>query len=492
MFKALTIFKKILAIPLSLFLFISVLSGCAVNPVTGEKELMLVSEAQEIEMGRSLYPNAIWAAEGGGGEFRDEGLKNYLRDIILKIHGVSHRPNLPVDFAIQNSSVPNAWAIPGHVVITRGLLAALDSEAEFAFVMGHEMGHVSARHSAKQTSYAILQQIGLAAAGAAVADRKYSDAFLTAGAIGSSLVLLKYSRSDELEADRLGLLYMTRLGYDPQGAISAHRNLEKAVDDYIKSIGKETREADFFGELLSTHPRTAVRIEELERMKGSMGPVVVKGDGTGRERFRDMVAGLGKTDRVYREYYDKAVRAYREDRFRDAEELVSRAIEADKDQPPFYALRGFIRLESKDYAAAAVSFGSALRIDAGYQPALRGMGAVNYMRGDYQEGVRYLKEALRIYPEDASSHYFLGMSYYKTYRYRDAAPHLKGFASAQPKHPEVHGALGVCYEELGDARAAYGEYLMQIRVAPYNEMGRLAARRAAVLKPIVERQRIKR
>ncbi len=141
-------------------------SGCAVNPVTGQQELMLVSEAQEIQMGKEIYPNALWSGEGGGGEYNDPVLKSYLKSIVMNIHQVSHRPNLPVDFAVQNSSVPNAWAIPGHVVMTRGLLAALDNEAEFVYVMGHEMGHVSARHSARQMTYGMLGQYLLAGAAA--------------------------------------------------------------------------------------------------------------------------------------------------------------------------------------------------------------------------------------------------------------------------------------------------------------------------------------
>ncbi|MBI5561115.1 MAG: M48 family metalloprotease [Deltaproteobacteria bacterium] len=482
--------KKALALFIASFLVLT-LCGCAVNPVTGEKELMLVSEEQEVEMGRRLYPNAIWAAEGGGGEFRDERLKGYLKDIILKIHGVSHRPNLPVDFSIQNSSVPNAWAIPGHVTITRGLLAGLQSEAEFAFVMGHEMGHVSARHSAKQMTYGMLQQAGLAAAGIATRGKNYSDAALTAGAIGSTLVLLKYGRDDELQADGLGMLYMTRLGYDPKNAISAHKSLERIVEEYLKSVGKDSQEGGFFGELLSTHPRTSVRIEELEKMKDSLGPVAVKGDGTERERFQEMTAGIKNKDGIYREYYDKAVRAYEKDKLDEAGELASKAIEADRTQPPFHALKGFIMLGRKDFAGAERYFNSALDIDRGYQPAMRGMGALNYMKGDYTEGVRYLNEALRLFPEDPSSHYFLGMSYYRTRRYREAIPHLGLFASAQPRHPEVHGALGISYESMNDIRSAYNEYLMQLKVEPNNEMGRHARGRVAVLKPLIEKPKRK-
>ena len=150
-------------------------SGCATNPVTGQSELMLVTEQEEIKMGKDLYPNALWGAEGGGGEYKDERLKAYLGDVVNRIHKNSHRPNLPVSFAVQNSSVPNAWAIPGYVVMTRGLLAGLDNEAEFAFVMGHEMGHVSARHSARQVTNTILFQVGLEIAGIALSGTDYAD-----------------------------------------------------------------------------------------------------------------------------------------------------------------------------------------------------------------------------------------------------------------------------------------------------------------------------
>ncbi len=123
---------------LAVLLALVAFARCAVNPVTGQHQLMLVSEQQEIQIGNQTYPNALWGGEGGGGEYKDEQLKQYLTQVVKRIHDVSHRPNLPFTFVVQNSSVPNAWAIPGHVAITRGLLAGLDNEAEFVFVMGHE------------------------------------------------------------------------------------------------------------------------------------------------------------------------------------------------------------------------------------------------------------------------------------------------------------------------------------------------------------------
>ena len=462
---------------------------CAVNPVTGRQELMLVSEDQEIEMGREFYPNALWGDIGGGGEYKDERLKSYLKDVVMRIHSVSHRPSLPVDFAVQNSSVPNAWAIPGHVVITRGLLAGLDNEAEFAFVLGHEMGHVGARHSARHMTYGVLQQIGLGAAGIALSGTEYADLALGFGAVGSSLLLLKYSRDDELEADRLGVQYLARLGYDPNNAVSAHRNLEKISEEYMRAAGKNPAEQGFMEDLLSTHPRTSVRIEELQQMIALIQPVRVIGDGTARTRYQDMSGPTRKTNRIYLDYYDKAVREYQQGNLSEAESLLTKALGADSRQPGFHAMNGFIMLKKKDYTNAQKFFDAALAIDKEYEPAYRGLGTLRYLREDYSGGIEYLKQGLSLYPQDLNAHYFLGMSYYKMKRYKEATPYLKTVAAGNPKHPEIHGVLGMCYENSGDISSAYNAYTVQVKVAPDNEIGRHAAARAAALKPAVEKKR---
>ncbi|WP_333653679.1 M48 family metalloprotease [Dissulfurispira sp.] len=475
----------------SIFLLLTVF-GCAINPVTGQRELMFVSESQEVEMGKELYPNALWGDLGGGGEYKDEKLKAYLKDIVIRIHSVSHRPNLPVQFAIQNSSVPNAWAIPGYVVITRGLLASLENEAEFAFVMGHEMGHVSARHFARQITSGMLLQAGLAAAGIAMSGKGYSDVAMNIGSIGGSLLLLKYSRDHELEADRLGILYMAKLGYNPENAVSAHKNLEKISQEYMKSLGKDAKERGFFEDLLSTHPRTSVRIEEIQHMINEMQPFAVTGDGANKEKFQTAVAELKNINKIYLEYYDKAVRAFGKNNIDEADALVSKAIKENPNQPSFHTLKGFIRLKRKDYIDAEKYFNAALNLDKDYEPALRGMGMIRYFKGEYSDSAGYLKRSISLFPQDIPAHYFLGMSYYKMRMYKTAIPHLRISAEAQPKHPEIHGILGICYENINDIYSAYDEYVMQLKVNPTNEMGRHAASRVAVLRLILEGSRIRR
>ncbi len=475
------IFFVIVCIPLMSFALLSI-SGCAVNPVTGQSELMLISEQQEIEMGKEFYPNAMWSAEGGGGEYKDSSLKSYLKGIVLNIHRVSHRPHLPVDFAIQNSSLPNAWAIPGYVVITRGLLAGLDNEAEFSFVMGHEMGHVSARHSANQMSHAMLHQIFLTGAGIALSGSQYSDLALAAGGIGSNLLLLKYSRNDELEADRLGVLYMTKLGYNPQYAITAHTNLEKISQQYLKSIGQEPQERSFFEDLLSTHPRTSVRIEEIQAIIRSTPTSPIKGDGAMQPKFQTMIQNIKNVHKTYTDYYDRALFSYKKNNLSEASSLISKAQERDKNQPPFYALNGFIMLRNKNYSAAEKDFNQALRLDNNYQPAYRGLGASQYLQGKYTESIQYLKRSLTLFPQDVVSHYFLGMNYFQTKAYRNAINPLKVFESAQPKHPRVHGILGICYENINDLQSAYNQYLVQVKIDTQSDIGRHASTRIEALR----------
>lgn len=475
------VIKNIFSITL-LFSFLTLLSACAVNPVTGKKELMLVSESYELRVANEIYPSAIWASLGGGGEYRDEKLKNYLNGIVLDIHRASHRPELPIGFAIQNSSIPNAWAIPGHVVITRGLLTGLGSESEFAFIMGHEMGHVSARHTARQMTQKILQSAGLAVAGVALSEKEYGQTAVTLGAVGSTLLLLKFSRADELEADLLGVQYMTALGYDRKNAVKAHISLERSVDEYLKSVGRRSRETTIVEELLSTHPRSSMRIKEIEGLQGSLFSKTIKGDGTGSERFQEKISGLKKTDAIYRKYYDKAISAFSKNEIGEADALVTTAILADGTQPPFHVLKGYIGVEKKDYSGAEKHFARALRLDNGYQPAHRGMGTLLYLRKDYTGAISRLRKALDIYPQDLSSRFFLGMSHFRTTSYRSAIEELKAYTSAQPKDPQAHYYLGSSYESTGDILKAYEEYMIQVKTSPDNTEGRLASERLKALK----------
>ena len=185
-------------------------AGCAVNPATGSRQLMLVSESQEISMGRE-YDKEVVAAIG---LYPDSAQQRWIQQFGARLAATSERPNLPWTFHVVDDPVVNAFALPGgFIFVTRGILAHLNSEAELAGVVGHEIGHVTARHSASQMSKQQLAQLGLAVGTIASPDfARYSG--LAGQALG--VLFLKFSRDNESQADDLGLRYMRRVNYDPR------------------------------------------------------------------------------------------------------------------------------------------------------------------------------------------------------------------------------------------------------------------------------------
>ena len=181
---------------------VSATAGCATNPVTGQRQLSLISEGQEIEMGRE----GAAQVEAQIGLVDDAALQQYVQRIGKALASKSERPNLPWNFGVVNDPTPNAFALPGgFIYVTRGLLPLMQNEAELATVIGHEIGHVTAKHSVTQMSNAQLAQIGLGIGSIlapAVADRVGG----LAGA-GLQLLFLKYGRDDERQADELGFNY---------------------------------------------------------------------------------------------------------------------------------------------------------------------------------------------------------------------------------------------------------------------------------------------
>ena len=218
---------------------VSVVLSCAVNPVTGKKQIMLTSESQEIEMGRQYDPEVIAAF----GEYRNDQLQALIQQKGNEMGKISHRPNLEYHFRILDSPVVNAFAVPGgYVYLTRGILAQLNNEAELAGVVGHEMGHIAARHTVSQQS---KQQLGqLILIGGIIASRElqqYADYAMQ----GMQLLFLKFSRDDENQADKLGVEYSSKIGYD------AHK-----MADFFQVLDKMSMASNQGGvpTFLSTHP----------------------------------------------------------------------------------------------------------------------------------------------------------------------------------------------------------------------------------------------
>ena len=225
-------------------------AGCATNPATGERQLSLISESQEIQMGLEADPSVVSSM----GLDPDSGRQRYVRELGMRLARVSERPNLPWTFRVIDDPVVNAFAIPGgHIYVTRGILAHLNSEAELASVIGHEIGHVTARHSVTQMSQQQLMQLGLVVG---VALKPGLAQYAGIASQGMQLLFLKYSRDDESQADQLGLRYMRRGGYDVRRMPEVFSLLER-----VSQASGGGRVPDW----LSTHPNPVNRAGAIER-----------------------------------------------------------------------------------------------------------------------------------------------------------------------------------------------------------------------------------
>lgn len=227
----------------------ALLSGCAVNPVTGKREFMLMSEAQEIEMGNEAHGQIV--AEYGS--YVDSSMQDWFNEKGQEMAAITHRKHLTHHFTVLDSPVINAFAVPGgFVYVTRGILGYFNDEAQFAGVLAHELGHVNARHTAARYSKAKLANFGLAV-GSIFSEEfaKYSQ-FVS---LGTTLLFLKFSRNDERQADKLGVEYSSAVSYD-----AVH------MSDFFKTLERLRPEGGSLPSWQSTHPDPGDRINATRKM----------------------------------------------------------------------------------------------------------------------------------------------------------------------------------------------------------------------------------
>jgi predicted Zn-dependent protease len=250
-------------------------TACATNPATGKRQISLVGEGQEISMGREA------AAEVGNslGLYSDAELRTYVNGIGQRLAATSERAQLQWSFDVVDDPSVNAFALPGgFIYVTRGLLAHLNSEAELAAVIGHEIGHVTARHSVNQISKAQLLNVGL---GVGMILKPQLRPFGQIGEAGMGLLLLKYGRDDENEADELGLRYMTKAGYP--AAAMPH------VLQMLQRVG-ETEGGGRVPNWLSTHPNPQNRVTRVSGKLGEYGGA--EGATVRREAYLRQIDGV--------------------------------------------------------------------------------------------------------------------------------------------------------------------------------------------------------
>jgi len=393
------------------------LAGCAVNPVTGDREFMLVSGEQEVAMGLQNY--APMQQSQGGIYDIDPALTDYVQSVGQKLAAVSD-VQLPYEFVVLNNSVPNAWALPGgKIAINRGLLTEIGSEAELAAVLGHEVVHAAARHSAKQMSRGMLTQGLVVATTVATNDSSYRDLAAMGAGLAGQLALSSYGRSAELESDKYGMRYMSAAGYDPQGAVTLQETFVRL---------SEGRDQDWLSGLFASHPPSQERVKENTRRAKNLPA----GGRLGVESFN---AAMKKTRAAKSAYdtYDNGRKALGEKKNDEALALANEALALFPEEAHFHALRGDVRLMNKQFDMAVTNYNRAIghRDSFFYYHLQRGL-ARNEL-GQTDGAVSDLERSVEILPT-APAHYTLGQIKEQRGPLNEAIEHYKVVAKSEGEY----------------------------------------------------------
>jgi beta-barrel assembly-enhancing protease len=389
---------------------IGMMAGCAVNPVTGRQELMLMSEAQEISLDRQNSPHQISADYGAT---QDKKLNNYVSRVGRTMAAHSHRPHIPYSFHALNAPYVNAYAFPGGTIgITRGILLRLDNEAELASLIGHEAGHVSARHTSQRMTRGLLASVVLSGA-SVIAGSQMGDLVAGLGGIGAGALLAGYSRNQEREADDLGLAYMAGARYNPEGFVGLMNMLNEMSGKNQSSMAV----------LFSTHPMSSERYRTaIDTVAAKYAPQR-KTDPIFRERYMDNTAGLRrigpaikamqegdehmmkKNPSQARERYEASLKAAPEDyagnlkmakcllamkKSRDARNYAQRARQIYPQEPQAGHVLGMTHLQLNEFDRALIQFND-------YEKALPGNPNTTFFQGFSLEGMGRKEQAAQKY-----------------------------------------------------------------------------------------------
>jgi predicted Zn-dependent protease len=383
--------RRVLAVLLISFSFF--LAACSVNPVTGKKNFVLpnLDEKWERKVGEQMYAPM---RQSQGGDYKlDPALTEYVSTVGKRLAAQASR-DLPYEFHVLNDSVHNAWALPGgKIVVNRGLLTELNSEAELAAVLGHEIVHADAAHGARQQSKGLLTQVGMMAAmiyGSSKADSQAGQQVaMIIPQLGAQLITTKYGRDAERESDRYGMRYMSAAGYNPQGAVELQETFVKL---------SESRRSDWLAGLFASHPASRERVANNQ----STAKKLPQGGEFGREIYQRQTAHLRKMAPAY-EAHDKARKALAEDRFEEARNLVTEAIELEPREAIFYALSGDIFASRDDFQEAERVYSNALERDSEFFYHHLRRGQVRYELKKFNASRVDLERSLELLPTEQAN-----------------------------------------------------------------------------------------
>jgi predicted Zn-dependent protease len=411
--------KRNLLRSLALSPIIPLIYSCEKNPITGRSELSFISKEEEIQLDKE---SSKFQFSNDYGTIQDKEVNNYINTVGQSLAKVSHRPDMPYSFRGVNAVYVNAYAFPGgSIAITRGMLVNLESEAELAATLGHEIGHVAARHTARVMSKGLV--LGGILTGLliylTVEDSPFVPLASTAAGIGSSLLLAKYSRDDERQADALGMEYMVRAMYNPDGMIQ--------LMNILKSLEKD--KPSMIETMFATHPMSEERYEKAIALKNKKY-LYASSYKLYKERFMDNTANIRKIKSVI-ENLQNAMTLIAKKNINEAENLIKKSLSIAPD----------------DYAALLI------------------MAKCKNLQKNYTEAYKYALEAKNVYTNEGQAHYLLGLICIKLSKYEEAINDFNNYDRLLSGNPEILFYKGYCYDKLEDVANAikyYSEYLQKV------------------------------
>ena len=395
------------------------LAGCAINPVTGKKQLMLVSEDWEIQVDRQNSPHQFSTDYG---KLQDEALNRYIQQVGTAMIPYTHRPKMPYSFQGVNATYINAYAFPGgSIAATRGILLSLESEAALSSLIGHELGHVNARHTAEQMSKGTLVQAiaGGISIYAGTKGDTYGQLASIFGMLGSGALLASYSRDNEREADRLGMTYMVNSGYGTEGAVQLMTMLN----------GLHKGNSGAVSLLFSTHPMSQERYNTSVSLANSEFNYA-KGQPLYRERYMDNTVGLRRIKTAI-------------EKFQQAEELMAK----------------------KSYDKAESSFKEGLKTAPSDYAGLLMMAKCQYVQEKYDQALSFSEQAKQVYPREAQANHISGLSKIQLKKFDQAVEDFNNYQNKLPGNPNSIFYRGYAYEGMGNRQKSsedYYQYLQQV------------------------------
>lgn len=395
-------------------------AGCAVNPVTGKQQFMIVSEASEIQIDKENSPHQF---SSDYGILQDNALNSYIGQVGRKLIPNTHRTKMPYSFQGVNATYINAYAFPGgSIATTRGILLKLDNEAELAALLGHELGHVNARHTAQQMSKGTLTSLVLTGITAYVGQKysQYSDLTQQLGMLGAGALLASYSRDNEREADALGNQYMVQSGYSTQGFVG--------LMEMLNSLSKGKSGATDL--LFSTHPMSDERLraaQEYARTKYQSSQSLP----LNQERYMDNTSRLRS--------------------IKDAIEAMQKSDTA---------------MGAQKYDEAETYLRNALKRVPGDYAGLLMMAKCQLAQGNNSEAQQYADQAKQVYPREAQAYHVSGFAKLKGNNFASAYQDFGRSDQLLPGNPGIAFFKGVALEGMGrrdQSAAEYNRYLQSVK-----------------------------